>query len=225
MPRSFCIPGIVILALALVCGILASISLPYLPALEVSKTKFRSTGITTSNSNDVISELRTGIWSYCWYAASSGDRTCRDSGYAYSFDMHGTNNAMLTIKSQWTRGLVITPIATAVAAVAFLLSFSTHLTVTLVASLTSFLAATLMMIAFICDIALYAWVKAKMNNLGVEVDTKTGAGFWLTFASMILLTIAGCTVCFGRRRDQRLGSDSRPVKTGGFFSRFRRNRY
>lgn len=111
-----------------------------------------------------------------------------------------------------------------------------------VASLVSFLAALLMLIAFICDIALFVLTQKKMNDLdGVEASSHPGAGmqlavscsdltllvgFWLTFASFLLLLIAGFTVCCGRRRDQRRGAGSYPVKSsgGGFLSRFRRRR-
>ncbi|EJD43665.1 hypothetical protein AURDEDRAFT_114691 [Auricularia subglabra TFB-10046 SS5] len=221
MARSFCIPGIIILALALACGILASISLPFLPALEVARTTFRGSSLP-SGAGDAIRELRLGIWSYCTYSLGSGDRTCSTRGHAYSFLIKAGSN-QVAIQSSWTRGLAITPVATAVTFVAFLLSFSEHLTLTLVSSLVSFLAALLMFIAFICDIALYAWLRAKLDDLdGIEPHTNTGAGFWLTFAAFILLLLGGCTVCFGRRRDKRLGANSYPLKTGGFFSRFRR---
>lgn len=51
------------------------------------------------------------------------------------------------------------------------------------------------------------------------------AGFWLTFVSFILLLLAGCTVCFGRRRDRMSGATSYPMsQKPGIFGRFRRNR-
>jgi len=58
MPRSFCIPGIIILGLALACGLLASISLPYLPALEVSRTTFHSGTPVPGGQTEAISEIR-----------------------------------------------------------------------------------------------------------------------------------------------------------------------
>jgi hypothetical protein len=46
----------------------------------------------------------------------------------------------------------------------------------------------------------------------------------MTFVSLILVLLAGCTVCFGRRKEG--GSDSYPMFTntsgGGFMSRFRK---
>jgi hypothetical protein len=122
-----------------------------------------------------------------------------------------------------------------------LLSFSQHITVTLIASLVSFLAATITLIAFAIDIALYAYFKNAMGNLGFGSQTITGPGlsklwlprcaeltgiegFWLTFVSLILLLLAGCTVCFGRRRDRMSGATTSTAspKTP-FFSRFRKN--
>lgn len=51
-------------------------------------------------------------------------------------------------------------------------------------------------------------------------------GFWMTFVSFILLLLAGCTVCFGRRKDRMSGATSYPVSSNpkkNFFSRFRKN--
>ena len=61
--------------------------------------------------------------------------------------------------------------------IAFLLSLSTHVTFTLLASLTSFLAAVLTLIAFAVDIALYAFVKHEVGKLsGVGSNTNTAPG-------------------------------------------------
>jgi len=134
-------------------------------------------------------------------------------------------NGSVTIGSSWTRGLAVHPVAAAVTFIALLLSFSTHITVTLVASIVSFLAATITLIAFAIDIALYAYVKHQMKKIpGAGANTLTGPGFWLTFVSFILLILAGCTVCFGRRKDRMSGSSGYSSSKPGFFSRFRRNR-
>ena len=58
--------------------------------------------------------------------------------------------------------------------IAFLLSLSSHVTLTLLASLTSFLAALLTLIAFAVDIALFVFVKHQMGKLdGVSARTIT----------------------------------------------------
>lgn len=103
------------------------------------------------------------------------------------------------------------------------------------------------MLAFIVDIALYAYVKqqvGKLDNssnistmassgehshssvLGERRLTDFGAAFWMTFVTLILLLLSGCTVCFGRRRDIGAGSPSYPSlssSSGGILSRFRKN--
>ena len=61
--------------------------------------------------------------------------------------------------------------------IAFLLSLSSHVTLTLLASLTSFLAALLTLIAFAVDIALFAFVKHEMGKLdSVDASTDTAPG-------------------------------------------------
>jgi ABC-type nickel/cobalt efflux system permease component RcnA len=115
--------------------------------------------------------------------------------------------------------------------IALLFSFSTHITFTLIASLLSFLAALLTLIAFAIDIALFAFVKHEVGTLNnSDFNTNTAPAFWMTFVSFILLLLAGCTVCFGRRRQRRFDgggpSDSAgPYKGrfGGFTSMFRRS--
>jgi hypothetical protein len=55
--------------------------------------------------------------------------------------------------------------------VALLCSFSSHVTLVLIASLLSFLAAVLTLIAFAIDIALYVIVRdrvSKLDNVGVR---------------------------------------------------------
>jgi hypothetical protein len=67
--------------------------------------------------------------------------------------------------------------ATAIAFVAFCLAFSTHATLTLLASLVSFFAAFMTLIAFSIDIALYAYVNHEMAQLpDVDAGTVTGPG-------------------------------------------------
>ena len=46
--------------------------------------------------------------------------------------------------------------------------------------------------------------------------------FWMTFVSFLLLCFAGCTVCFGRRKDRL---DGATTYSYSWKDRFRRNRY
>ena len=111
--------------------------------------------------------------------------------------MFSSGSSSVTIGSSWTRGLAVHPVgmdsltfaeyylanfkwspsATGVIFIALLLSLSSHITVTLLASIVSFLAALITLIAFAIDIALFAFVKHEMKKLtGVRSNTNTAPG-------------------------------------------------
>ncbi|KAF8890715.1 hypothetical protein BD779DRAFT_1438157 [Infundibulicybe gibba] len=225
MARAFCIPGIIFLAAAFVLSLITSISLPFLPALDVARTRFDSSEITFDQSP--ATEIRLGVWTPCYYNKDD-TRTCLKSGYGYTVPVNlKTSNQTqgVTISGTWTRGLAVHPVATAVTLIALLFSVSTHITLTLISSLLAFLAATLTLIAFIIDIALFARLGHEVRKLpGSGSHTRTGPGFWLTFASLILLVFGGLTVCFGRRKDRLAGATAVPTanKRTGKWWRFRR---
>lgn len=185
--------------------------------------------------------------SYCTTNAIDGSRTCSAKGtspstsqltlnlimflhlgHAYSVQLEAPKDGgVITIGSSWTRGLAIHPVAAVVTFLAFLAAFSQHITISLFASLLAFLAALLTLIAFACDIALLAFVKHEVDDhlAGVRAHATTGPGFWLTFVSLILLLLAGCTVCFARRRSRMANANSYPMSSTkrSFWTRFRRN--
>lgn len=66
-------------------------------------------------------------------------------------------------------------LATGATFIAFLLAFSQNLVFTLIASIVSLVAATITLIAFAIDIALFAYVKNKMEDLN-EIAYKTSPG-------------------------------------------------
>ncbi|KAG6832575.1 hypothetical protein H0H87_001231 [Tephrocybe sp. NHM501043] len=198
MSKIFCIPGIFFIGAALVLLFLSSVSLPYLPALDVARSKFGSGVIETDAQG--MTELRLGVWAYCFYNEDL-DRTCTTATHAYNLAISNeAKTASVTIGSSWTRGLAVHPVATGVAFVAFLLSLSLHHAVTFVATLFAFLASVLSLIAFALDIALFVYLKHQVNKLpNVQAKTTIGNGFWLTFVSFLLLILGGATVCLGRR--------------------------
>jgi chromate transport protein ChrA len=123
------------------------------------------------------------------------------SNLAYDLEIisaAGTETA--NISASWTRGLAAHPLAAAVTLVALAFAFSTHIILTLIASLVSFLAALVTLVAFAIDIALFARVRNEMKGLGVDANTNTAPAFWMTLVAFVLLLLAGCTVCLGRRK-------------------------
>lgn len=205
MPRHL-FPGIFFLFSAFVLSFLVSISLPSLPTVDIARSHFTS-GVSPHVSIDTepIKQIRFGVWAYCIYDNQRGDRTCIDPGHGYTVHLSASNN--ITIGPGATRGLAVHPVAAGVTFVALLCSFSSHFTLVLIASLLSFLAALLTLIAFAIDISLYVIVRDRVNNLdNVGVRSIAGPGLWMTLTSLLLLLLAGGAVCLGRRRSRMSGA-------------------
>ncbi|PIL26189.1 hypothetical protein GSI_11944 [Ganoderma sinense ZZ0214-1] len=201
--RTFRVPGIVFLFLSFILLFIVSISLPYLTDLDVVRVHFKDSLPTVGNDTNPITAVRFGTWAACWYQ-QNGDRVCNTNHGGYSTTLHDPQRmSSETIAASWTRGLAIHPIAAAVTLVALGLSFLTHASARLAAALVAFLAAFLTLLAFLAEIALYGWVKQRVDKLnGVGSETAIGPGFWITFVVLMLLSLSGCTVCVGRRRDR-----------------------
>ncbi|KAJ6451222.1 hypothetical protein C8R47DRAFT_1189275 [Mycena vitilis] len=222
MARAFYLSGMAFLFPALVLSFLSSISLPYLPALDFTRVKFAKGFFSGS---DTLQEVRWGIWGPCVYDGND-HRTCVHTGHGYAIPIRTIDGQEVEIGASWTRGLAIHPVATAVVAIAFGFAASKMEHGPVIASLTSFLAATILLIAFAIDIALFAFVHHEIGNLdNVDANVNAGSAFWMTLVSLILVLLAGCTVCFGRRKES--GNDAYPMFTkssgGGFLSRFHKN--
>lgn len=105
-----------------------------------------------------------------------------NQGTSSPSDLHGLVDLLSTLFVRGIRLSIFTvfigsSLGAGVTLIAFGLSLSTHLTLRLCASLVSFLAATLTLIAFAIDIALYAYVKHQMGKLsGAKLDTDTAPG-------------------------------------------------
>jgi len=224
--RAFFIPGIVLLFCAFILSLLVAISIPSLPTLDIVRCHFTGNTVPhVSTDSESMKQIRFGIWAYCIYDAQTGDRTCIYRGHGYSTQLISASNSVI-IGSGATRGLAVHPFAAGTTFVALLLSLSSHITLVLFASLLSFIAAFLTLIAFVIDIVLYIIVHNKVHHLpDVQVHTVPAPGFWITLVTLLLLLMAGCTGLLGRRRSRMAGAtDYLPPEKSGFFSRFRRSR-
>jgi len=210
-------PGIILLGIAFILNILVSISLPYVRIFDIVRTTFgESGGIDSTDST--TTQVRWGIWGVCIQLAQSGDWACVHKGHGYGFTVGDE-----TVGASWTRGLVVHVIATGVTLIAWLLACSKHFATRLVAMLVAFLAALLTLIAFAIDIALFTYVKNKMDDIpDVSEKTMPGPGFWMTLAAFLVTVIGGCFACFGRRKhhDEVTYATKKP-----WYHKFRRNRY
>ncbi|KAJ7347442.1 pali-domain-containing protein [Mycena albidolilacea] len=216
-PRSLYTAGIVCLGLALVLGLVTSISLPTFSGIDFVRVNF------PNSLANFMSQLRFGIWAPC-FTTGDGNHSCVVGGHGYAFVISTFDlKKSVVIGSSWTRGLAIHPVATVFTAIALGFACLKHEHGPLLATLTSFVAAFLFLLAFIVDIALFAFVKQQVDTLH-NGNTVPGPAFWLTFVSLILVLLSGCTVCFGRRKDS--GASDYPsfsAPTGGILSRFRKS--
>ncbi|KAF8130214.1 hypothetical protein EV363DRAFT_241174 [Boletus edulis] len=185
MSRSFCVPAIFFLFSAFVLLFIVSISLPFLTAMDITRVHYE--------------RHSRGGW-------RSKIRTTQSHGYSFSVQNNANNTVF--IGSSWTLGLAVHPVACGVSFIALLFSFSQHITATLVASLFSFLAATLALVAFAIDIALYAYLRIKWATLVLE----TGPSRDQVSPCAVVVDVTAWAV-------QGL---PRLVRKTGLFSRFRR---
>ncbi|TRM63190.1 SUR7/PalI family-domain-containing protein [Schizophyllum amplum] len=231
-------PGDLFLFAALVLNFLVSISLPYLTALDVARATFKTDAHV--GGVNAAREVRFGVWASCVYA-DDGTKTCLKAGPAYSVGFEDPDQDVnVVIGPSWTRGLVVHPIATGITFLALLCSFSLHIAVSLVASLLSFLAALLTLVAFAIDIALFVYVKHQADKLpSVDGSGKPGPVQVLLRVLLRLSFLShsrrlrapapgGCTVCFGRRRQRMSTATSYPMTETNtarapFWKRFRRS--
>lgn len=63
MSRAFCIPGVIFIICALVLNFLVSISLPYLPALDIARTHFGNGAVKNSQG---LTEIRVSLTVLYW---------------------------------------------------------------------------------------------------------------------------------------------------------------
>jgi|SRR6266508_4659628 len=67
MSRIFCLSGVVLLGFALVLSFLVSVSLPYLPALDITRVRFSNVTVSMSGAPS-IQEIRVSIcFPYCQF--------------------------------------------------------------------------------------------------------------------------------------------------------------
>ncbi|KAJ7613115.1 pali-domain-containing protein [Roridomyces roridus] len=224
-PRSFYFAALACLGVALLLGFITSISLPYLNGVDFVRVKY-----TAAISNFKVGDVRFGIWASCTFDYS-GDRSCGPTHHGYSelipgIDSDGNFKSVL-IGASWTRGLAIHPVATVLTAIALGFALSRNWEHgPIMATLMSLLAAFVATLAFIVDIALYAFVKGQVDSVNdrAQITTVTSSAFWMSFVTLLLLIASGLAIFIDRRRE---AEDAYPAlsrgSAGGIFARFRKN--
>lgn len=88
--RAFCIPGVVLLFCAFVLSLIVAISLPALPALDITRTHFSSGSLAAGNSSGEIGQLRVRIFVLLFIDWSGSQRLMRFLGGAFFSLVFGT---------------------------------------------------------------------------------------------------------------------------------------
>ncbi|KAG9047187.1 hypothetical protein FS837_002830 [Tulasnella sp. UAMH 9824] len=211
--------GAIIVLVAAILSLLVTISTPYVRAFDDVRVYFF--GDAAGNS-DAINQFRLGIWGWCHRLISNGNWVCENTGLAYSYGVQGANGNQQWVGSSWTRGLVMSPVATGFLVITTIVSFTKH---HIIAALLSWWSGLVTFIYLAINLTLYLKVRAQMRHLGTIENTDFGPGFWMSLAVLILTIVAGFILLIEHRR-ARSGVDTsspyRYASNGGFFSRFRK---
>ncbi|KAG8905910.1 hypothetical protein FRB99_007990 [Tulasnella sp. 403] len=194
----------IVLILAFLLSLLVSISVPYIQVFDAVRVYFAGQVSEANTVNNIITQIRLGIWGFCNRAVKTGDLVCTTTGLAYDYTIRGPNGATERVAPSWTRGLVMSPVATGFVLIATILSFTRHL---IVAAILSWFSAFVTFIFMAINLALYLHVRGEMRHLGVVENTDLGPGFWMSLAVLILCISSGFGLLIARRNLNKVSTD------------------
>ncbi|KAI6130783.1 hypothetical protein EDD16DRAFT_1027137 [Pisolithus croceorrhizus] len=174
---------------------LTAISLPAISGMDITRVNM-GIGTTLTAANETVTQLRFGIWAYC-YDLSSGTSQCGASAVSikgYSVIVSNQTDTV-DIVASWTRGLTLHVVAAIATFLALLFCFFRRISVFLLAS--SVTACLSAIASFVVDAILYVYIKSQMTDLGFSANTKPSHAFWITLASVILLLVGGGPLWLG----------------------------
>lgn len=213
-------PGSIVITVTFLLSLLVTISAPNVRAFDDVRTYFYGTAAAGATATNAIDQIRFGIWGYCEHAISGG-WICDSTGLAYQVAVQGAANGVTeTIAKSWTRGLVMSAVATGFLFIATILSYTRH---HIISALVAWFSALVTLIFMAINIALYLYVRGKMRHLGTVENTNFGPGFWMSLAVLIMSLAAGFFLLIAHRRQRTGAAEYRYGPAPGFFGRiFRR---
>ncbi|KAG6849974.1 hypothetical protein H0H93_002976 [Arthromyces matolae] len=187
-------PGFLITCVA--TGLLAVVSfcVPYFQSVY-----FLKANISVSGHNGTITF---GTLGYC--LELSNGTSCSTPSVGYELDINSLVGNSLPIQIpqvavKWlTYCLVLHIVALGLAAISALFGLLAHvreMSMTCFSTCISGFAASIALLAFIFDIALFFSAKARINSVG---SAEIGNATWLTLAAWVLLFFSGCFYTVGR---------------------------
>lgn len=211
--------GTFLLFSATVLLIITDISAPVVNGISMLRVDLDSRA-TSSNS---WPSLTFGTFGYCVRdTTASGQDFCSRSHVGYDpvsiveqnvQDVDFSDAATDTSKAL-TRVMILHPIATGLAFIAFLLALGAGVIGSLLASLCSLLTFIVTLIALICDFVAFGIIKSEVNNADNGSRAEWGAASWTILVSAICSFLATfivfftcCSARLHRRREARVVKD------------------
>ncbi|KAI0012711.1 pali-domain-containing protein [Xylariaceae sp. FL0662B] len=221
--------GTLLLLAATVLLIITDISAPVVNDISILRVELNGNnrGSLSSSFDDSSSRITFGTFGYCLQdTTGNGDDACSRSQVGYdpaavvtsqvqSVDF--SSNAATALRAL-TRVMILHPIATGLAFIAFLLALGAGVLGGLLASLVSLLTFLVTLVALVCDFVAFGIVRNEVNDLFDDDDNNGtaaasahwGPAAWTLLASAICSFLATfvvfftcCSARIHRRREAR----------------------
>jgi len=127
------------------------------------------------------------------------------------------NTASTDTSKALTRVMILHPIATGLAFIAFLLALGSGICGAVLAAITSAITFIIVVVALACDFTLFGIIKNHVNHDGSGSHAKFGPGIWTILAALILLffgTFVVLFTCFSARLHNRRNRTSKVNEAG-----------
>ncbi|KAI1098779.1 pali-domain-containing protein [Jackrogersella minutella] len=206
--------GTFLLFAATVLLIITDISAPVVNNISILKVNLGSSGSSTDRNPSITF----GTFGYCTVDnMASGQDFCSQSEVGYDpvsiveenvqnveFSDSGTDTAKAL-----TRVMILHPIATGLAFIAFLFALGAGVVGGLLASLLSLLTFAVTLVALVCDFVAFAIIKSEVNKANNGSTAEWGAAIWTLLVSAICSFLATFIVfftCCSARMHRRRGT-------------------
>ncbi|KAI1204941.1 pali-domain-containing protein [Annulohypoxylon truncatum] len=212
--------GTFLLFAATVLLIITDISAPVVNRISMLKVDLTSGSSSSFNNNDRNPSITFGTFGYCVRdTLASGQDFCSKSEVGYNpvsiidENVNGLSFSDATEDSSkaLTRVMILHPIATGLAFIAFLLALGAGIVGSFLAALISLLTFVVTLVALVCDFVAFAIIKNKINDADVSASATWGAASWTLLASAICSFLATfvvfftcCSARMHRRRENRV---------------------
>ncbi|KAL4070740.1 pali-domain-containing protein [Scleroderma citrinum] len=198
-------PGFIVTLVATILLAVVSFSVPLIKSVY-----FLKASLTVENIDGTI---EFGTLGYCTTIA--GSTACSNVTVGYELNINGLvgNNSTIQIPDvmvKWlTYALVLHIVAFALAGISAILGLLAHvreMSMACCSSCISGFGATVALVAFFFDIAIFFVAKSRMNSVSGG-SASIGNAVWLTLTAAILLFFSGCFYGIGRCCIRRRGKN------------------